>query len=177
MTSILMISGSVRSGSVNSAVIATAAELLPDDVTPVIYSGIGELPHFNPDLDHEPLPQSVAELRRLIAESSALLFSTPEYAGAMPGAVKNLLEWTVGGIETTHKPTGWINPSTMQNRAAGTYASLRIVLDYTDASVIDRACIDVPVPRSLIDDDGIVRDGEIRTAISGAIGALVAAAE
>src|SRR5215203_2632100 len=106
-----MLSGSVRLGSVNAAVIATASALVPDGVEAVTYDGIGGLPHFNPDLDRDPLPSSVVELRRLIDEASGLLFSTPEYAGAMPGALKNLLEWTVGGVETTRKPTGWINPS------------------------------------------------------------------
>ncbi|GAA3861961.1 hypothetical protein GCM10022381_02780 [Leifsonia kafniensis] len=175
MANILMISGSVRHGSVNSSVIATAAELMPNGVTPVIYTCLADLPHFNPDLDREPLPQSVVELRRLIAESSALFLSSPEYAGAMPGALKNLLEWTVGGTETTDKPTGWVNSSTMPNRAAGTYASLRIVLDYTDASVIDQACADVPVPRSSIGEDGIVQDAAIRSEISHALTALVLA--
>ena len=167
-----MISGSVREGSVNSAVIATAAELLPHDVTAVLYDGLGDLPHFNPDADRNPLPRSVAELRRLIDESSALLFSTPEYAGAMPGALKNLLEWTVGGTETTGKPAGWINPSSMPNHAARTYASLRVVLAYTDANVIEQACVDVPVPRALIGENGIVHDEEVRSRISRVIGAI-----
>lgn len=175
MASILMISGSVRLGSVNSAVIATAAELLPIDVTPIIYSGLADLPHFNPDLDQEPLLDIVAELRRMIGESSALFFSTPEYAGAMPGALKNLLEWTVGGTEITNKPTGWVNPSTMPTHAAATYASLRTVLGYTDADVIDHACADVPVPRSVIGEDGIVRDEAVRSAISRSMTALVSA--
>jgi len=172
-----MISGSVRNGSVNSAVIATAAELLPHSMTSVVYDGLADLPHFNPDLDRDPLPRSVSELRRLIEESSALLFSTPEYAGAMPGALKNLLEWTVGGTETTGKPVGWINPSSMLNHAAGTYASLRIVLDYTDANVVEQACADVPVPRTLIGEDGIVHDEEIRSTISRATHALIEAIE
>jgi len=57
----------------------------------VVYDGLRDLPHFNPDSDRDPLPRPVSELRRLIEESSALFFSTPEYAGAMPGALKNLL--------------------------------------------------------------------------------------
>lgn len=175
MASILMISGSVRLGSVNSAVIATAADLLPADVTPTIYSGLADLPHFNPDLDQEPLPDGVAQLRRMIGEASALFFSSPEYAGAMPGALKNLLEWTVGGTETTDKPTGWVNPSTMPTHAAATYASLRIVLGYTDADVIEQACADVPVPRSVIGEDGVVRDEGIRSAVSRTMTALVSA--
>ena len=167
-----MISGSVRQGSVNSAVIDAAAQLLPDGFEAVIYQGLGGLPLFNPDLDRDPLPPEVAELRRLIDESVALLISTPEYAGAMPGALKNLLEWTVGGVETTRKPTGWINPSSILNRAAGTYEQLRIVLTYTDCLIVDEACVDVPVPRSLISANGSIEDEDALDDISRALIAL-----
>jgi chromate reductase len=174
--SILMISGSVRVGSVNAAVIATAAALVPAGARAVVYAGLGDLPHFNPDLDHDPLPAPVVELRRLIDEATALLVSTPEYAGAMPGALKNLLEWTVGGVETTRKPTGWVNPSAIGQRSAGTYASLRTVLQYTDCRVVDAACVDVPVPRALVGDDGLVQPGLERDAIGRAVRDLLAAA-
>ncbi len=170
---ILMISGSVREGSVNAAVIDAAAELLPEGFEAVIYRGIGGLPHFNPDLDHDPLPPEIAELRHLIDESAGLLFSTPEYAGVMPGALKNLLEWTVGGVETTGKPTGWINPSSILNRAAGTYEQLRIVLDYTDCHVIDEACVAIPVTRDRID-AGRIADAGVRAAIAEALAVLTA---
>ena len=40
-----------------------------------------------------------------------MLFSTPEYAGALPGSFKNLLDWTVGGGETYGMPVGWVNVS------------------------------------------------------------------
>jgi len=170
---VLMICGSVRDGSVNAAVLRTAAELLPEGVRGVVYEGLVTLPHFNPDLDHEPLPPPVVALRKAIADADAMLFSTPEYAGAMPGALKNLLEWTVGGAETSGKRTGWLNPSTGPTRAAGTYASLGIVLRYTDAAVVDAACADVPVTRALIGPDGRITDEAIRTTIADAVRALV----
>ncbi len=170
---VLMICGSVRDGSVNAAVLRTAAEFLPEGVCAVLHEGLVTLPHFNPDLDREPLPPPVVALRAAIAAASALLISTPEYAGAMPGALKNLLEWTVGGTETSGKRTGWLNPSTGPTRAAGTYASLGIVLRYTDAAIIDAACVDVPVPRALIGADGRITDENIRARIAEAMQALV----
>lgn len=167
-----MISGSVRKGSVNAAVIQAAAQLVPAGFDAVVHRGLGDLPHFNPDLDVEPLPPPVVRLRRAIDEAAALLFCTPEYAGAMPGALKNLLEWTVGGVETTQKPTGWINPSTILNRSAGTYASLKIVLEYTDCLIVDEACADIPVGRSLIDGAGAITDQPTRESIRDVLVAL-----
>ena len=65
-----------------------------------IYDGMGRLPHFNPDddpADGVGLDAEVAALRAALGEADALLLSTPEYAGALPGSFKNLLDWTVGG--------------------------------------------------------------------------------
>jgi NAD(P)H-dependent FMN reductase len=90
----------------------------------------------------------------------------------MPGALKNLLEWTIGGVEISDKPTGWINPSTNPLRAEKTYASLATVLRYTGAALVDGACVDVPVPRQAIDADGLIHDETIRRAISKATRAL-----
>ncbi|MET4095703.1 NADPH-dependent FMN reductase [Arthrobacter sp. UYCu712] len=173
--SILLICGSVRVGSVNAAVIATVADLVRTPFATDTYDGLGGLPHFNPDLDHAALPSEVTELRAAIRDASALLISTPEYAGAMPGALKNLLEWTIGGTEISDKPTGWINPSTNPLRAEKTYASLAIVLGYTGATLIDSACVDVPVSRQSIDEHGLVRDELIRRSMSRAIAALTQA--
>ena len=172
---ILLISGSTRAGSVNTAVIATVADLVEPPFSTTIYDDLGDLPHFNPDLDHDPLPEKVVRLRAAIQNASALLISTPEYAGAMPGALKNLLEWTVGGVEISGIPTAWINPSTNPMRAKDTYASLAIVLGYTGAAVIGEACADVPVSRQSIHSDGLIHDETIREAITKALASLTQA--
>ena len=60
---ILLISGSLRSGSTNSAALLTAASLTLDGVSARMYQGMGNLPHFNPDDDAEPLHLAVGDLR------------------------------------------------------------------------------------------------------------------
>lgn len=173
---VLLVSGSVRQGSVNQAVLETVERIAPPGVTAVVFEGIGELPHFNPDLDRDPLPASVVALRAAIAASDAMLFSTPEYGGMMPGALKNLLEWTIGGVETTDKPTGWINPSTNPAGAIATYDGLRIVLEYTGVRLVPEACIAAPVDRSVIDAAGLITDEPWRARALAALCALAAAA-
>lgn len=172
---ILLISGSTRLGSVNTAVIATVAELVRAPYSTNIYADLGDLPHFNPDLDHEPLPEAVLKLRAAIQNASALLISTPEYAGTMPGALKNLLEWTIGGVEISGIPTAWINPSTNPLRAKDTYSTLATVLGYTGAVLIDEACVDVPVPRQSISPDGLIHDETIRQVITQSLASLTQA--
>ncbi|SEO50076.1 NADPH-dependent FMN reductase [Actinacidiphila rubida] len=176
MTTLLLISGSTRAGSTNSAALHTVADLLGEEADCVAYQGLAQLPHFNPDDDHDPLPAEVARLRTLIAEAGAVLFCTPEYAGDLPGSFKNLLDWTVGGSETSGKPSGWINVSSAPTGAAGAHRALRTVLTYTDARVVDEACVDIPVPRSAIDPaTGRVSDPAVRDAMAAAARRLLAA--
>ncbi len=173
---LLLISGSVRAGSTNTSALHTVRDMLGADVTTTLYAGLGALPHFNPDDDHDPLPPVVADLREAIRTADGLLFCTPEYAGDMPGALKNLLEWTVGGVEIEQKATGWINVSAAPAGAASTHAMLRTVLTYTGAAVVDDACVHVPVARQAIDADGIIRDPDIRAGFAAALDALIARA-
>ncbi len=109
----LLISGSLRAGSTNSALLRTALAVAPAGVEAALYDGMGTLPHFNPDDDAEGLPvhPAVAALRAAIHDADALLVSTPEYAGGLPGSFKNLLEWTVGDASTYRKPIAWVNTS------------------------------------------------------------------
>ena len=103
---VLMISGSLRRGSTNTAVLLTASLLAPRGSRDHALRRHGRPPHFNPDDDREgePVDAGVADLGEQVATADALLICTPEYAGALPGALKNLLEWTVGDGSTCRKP-------------------------------------------------------------------------
>ena len=86
---ILAISGSLRAGASNTAVIEAAALIAPPDVTITLYDGLGALPHFNPDLDSpdgRQLPAIVVDLRRRIGHADGVLISSPEYAHGIPGS-------------------------------------------------------------------------------------------
>jgi NAD(P)H-dependent FMN reductase len=170
---LLLICGSVRSGSTNAAVLRTAALLAPPGVTALGYDELVTLPHFNPDDDGENLPAAVVRLRRQLGEAGALLFCTPEYAGALPGSLKNLLDWSVGGGEMSGKPVGWVNCSWGgPTGAAGAYAELRTVLTYADARIIEAACARLPVTRADVDPDGLVRDSAIRVRLAAVLAEL-----
>jgi NAD(P)H-dependent FMN reductase len=173
---ILLISGSLRAGSTNSAALRTAAELAPAGAETVTYDGMASLPHFNPDDDAEgaePHP-AVAELRAAIAGADAILVCTPEYAGALPGSFKNLLEWTVGDGGTYGKPVAWINVSGAAAPTGGADAhdSLRKVLNYTGADIVEAACLRVPMSRQMVDENGLVSDADARAGISRALAEL-----
>ncbi len=171
---ILLISGSLREGSTNTAVLHAAAEVAPPDVATITYGGMSRLPHFNPDDDREgePVDREVSALRAALADADAVLICTPEYAGALPGAMKNLLEWTVGDASTYRKPVAWINASGAPTGAADAHDSLRKVLGYVHAWIVEDACVRIPVGRGHVGADGSITDTAIREQIASVVAAL-----
>jgi chromate reductase, NAD(P)H dehydrogenase (quinone) len=174
---VLLVSGSVRDGSTNTAVLRTAAAIAPADVDAVLYGGILGLPHFNPDDDAEGVrvPDPVAQMRDAMHASDALLICTPEYAGAMPGVLKTLLEWTIGDASTYGKPVAWINASSPAAPTGGADAheSLEKVLRYAGADIVSDACIRLELTRQQVGPSGIMEDEAARREIAGALAALV----
>jgi NAD(P)H-dependent FMN reductase len=170
---ILLVSGSLRSGSTNSALVRTAHAVAPGGVRTTIYDGLNDLPHFNPDddVEGEPLAPAPAALRAQLGVVDAVLFSTPEYAGALPGSLKNLLDWTVGG-GTYEKPVAWVNASASPTGAAGAHESLRTVLTYTNTDIVENACAHIPVPRRSVGADGLVDDPAIRERLRAVLSTL-----
>ncbi|HEY2636880.1 MAG TPA: NADPH-dependent FMN reductase [Solirubrobacteraceae bacterium] len=175
---ILAICGSLRAGSTNEAVLRTAAVVAPPGVTVTLDDSLGALPHFNPDDDREPLHPAVALLRGRLGAVGAVFFCTPEYAGALPGSFKNLLDWTVGGGETYGKPVAYVNAAGPAAPAGGANAteSLRKILGYTGAHIVEEACARVPITRDMVGDDGTIADAAAREQIAAAVTALAAAA-
>src|SRR5918996_4167746 len=89
---VLAISGSLRRGSYNTALLRAARDLAPPGVAVELYKGLDAIPAFNEDLEGSP-PAAVEDLRGWIAQADALLVATPEYNGSAPGALKNALDW------------------------------------------------------------------------------------
>ncbi|WP_405871373.1 MULTISPECIES: NADPH-dependent FMN reductase [unclassified Streptomyces] len=171
---ILLLSGSLRAGSTNEAVLRTAQAVAPSvPVEAVLYDGLAGLPHFNPDDDTEPLPASVAGLRAAIEEADGILVCTPEYAGTLPGSFKNLLDWTVGGTEICDKPVAWVNAAA-PGRGQGAEATLRTVLGYTGADVVEPACVRITVGREVIGADGVVTEPGARRQLGEVLRLLAA---
>jgi chromate reductase, NAD(P)H dehydrogenase (quinone) len=177
---ILLVSGSLRSGSTNTALLRTAAAAAPEGIETTLYDGMRDLPHFDPgdDPPDGAPPAAVAQMRATIADHDAILFCTPEYAGGLPGSFKNLLDWTVGGGETYGMAVAWINVSgpAAPQRGEGAIAGLEATLGYTGSSVIADACRRIPVTRDDVGADGLIPDAGVREQVAEALRALADAA-
>ena len=113
---------------------------------------------------------------RALAHADAVIFSTPEYAGTLPGSLKNLLDWTVGGGEIYGKPAAWINVAP-PGRGDGADAALRVVLGYVGATVLDSSGPRVPVSHESVCPDGLIGDPATRAALGKALANILAELE
>ena len=177
MTRILLISGSTRTASSNSALVRTAAAVAPGGIDVEVYGGLAGLPHFNPDDDVDPLPAPVSGLRDAVRSADAVLICTPEYAGTLPGSMKNLLDWLVGGTEINDKPVAWVNAAADPRRGLGAQATLATVLGYVQARVVDDACRHVGVPPGGVGADGLIADEPVRAALRDVFTTLAGAVD
>ncbi|GIE88008.1 NADPH-dependent FMN reductase [Actinoplanes regularis] len=169
MTRVLLISGSIRDGSLHSAALRTAARFAPPEVEATLYPGLSGLPAFLPG-DPEP-PAAVTDLRRRVAETDAVLFSTPEYAGSLPGSLKNLLEWLVDGGLLNGKAAAWLSVVT-PGRDEGARAGLESVLEHGGARLLRAACVRIPLDARAVDEHGLVPDPRLRQALQDVLRAL-----
>jgi NAD(P)H-dependent FMN reductase len=167
---VLLVSGSTRAGSGNTAALRTAALVAPEGVRAVFYRGLLELPAFVPDGEQGP---AVTALREGLSGADAVLFCTPEYAGTLPGSLKNLLDWTVGTGELYGKPVAFTNVAA-PGRGAGAEATLRLVLGYVGAEIIEGACTHVFIPRDTVGPDGLIADPATRVALTDVLAKIAA---
>lgn len=163
---ILAISGSLRAGSSNTSAIEALALLAPAEVLVEIYRSMGELPHFNPDLDGDDPPQMVRELRERVGKADILVVSCPEYAHGVPGSFKNLLDWLVASLEFPGKPVALIRTS---SRGVHADASLREILKTMTAELVEDACVTIPVMGKDLNGPAITADPDLRPILEGVL--------
>lgn len=171
---LLAISGSLRAVSSNASLLRAAQILARPPLAVEMYDGLSTLPHFNPDLDVEPLPAAVADLRARVKAADGLLISSPEYARGVAGAMKNALDWMVSNTDFSGKPVALFNASP---RATHGLAALRLTLETMAARVIDEASLTLPLLSSPLDAQGIARDQKLSQMVSDAIATFVRAIE
>lgn len=170
---LLAISGSLRRGSSNSALLEAAAAVAPQKAEFEFYD-IGRLPHFNPDLEMGALPSEAVALRGRIGRAAGLVLSTPEYAHGLPGSFKNALDWLVGSVEFPHKPVALL---WTEGRGEHAQASLREILHTMSARLVADASIAVPLYGRASTADAVLAEAGARMALTRAMAAFVSAIE
>jgi len=165
---ILAISGSLRTASLNSALLRAVAGLAPIDVRVELFTELGNLPLFNPDIEITDLPP-VVHFHAHLLEADGVIIASPEYAHGVTGVMKNALDWMVGSEAFVNKPVALLNASP---RATIAQASLKETLTVMSAQVVEAASITLPIIGSNLDELGIAAHPSISTSIREALRAF-----
>ncbi|HLK61499.1 MAG TPA: NADPH-dependent FMN reductase [Chthonomonadaceae bacterium] len=170
---ILAISGSLRQASSNTTLLRAAVALAPEGVEMALYEGLGDLPHFNPDLEPEE-PAAVQDLRAWVKWADGLLISSPEYAHGVPGVLKNALDWLVSGEEFIGKPVALFQAS-----PGGEYmlASLTETITVMSGRIFPEVSLTVSLRGKRVEAADVVADPEKASALRAALTAYAQAIE
>ena len=174
------ISGSLQERSSTAAVLASIADLVtssapvpepgPQMQTATFerFTGLEDLPHFNPDKDVEPVPPAVVEWRAALERADAVVIATPEYAHGYPGALKDALDWIVGSGELVDKPVLLVTASGSGAVRAG--ETLAPVLEVMSGCIIGPLSIWGVSPKI---SDGRLTDADDLGALTAAVAVLL----
>ncbi|MEP6673539.1 MAG: NADPH-dependent FMN reductase [Ferruginibacter sp.] len=144
---ILAICGSTRSNSTNLQLIKAIAEIAAADIDIEIYSDLSFLPHFNPDLDNEAVPDSVKIFRSKIENVDGILICTPEYVFSLPGSLKNAIEWMVSTTLFSGKPVALITASGLGEKA---HESLLLIMKTVEAKFTEQTQLHISGARTKV---------------------------
>ena len=163
-TKVGVIVGSLRSGAYTRMLARALPELSPASMrlAPI---EIGELPHYNQDLETEKPPPSWTTFRQQVIASDAILFVTPEYNRSMPGALKNALDvgsrpW--GKSAWSGKRAGVISLTPGALGAMASNHHLRQVLLAVNLAAMPYPEAYIPGAASLFDENGALVQAETR---------------
>jgi chromate reductase len=172
---ILAISGSLRAASHNTALLRAAAALAPEGIEVEVFEGLDRVPPYNEDHDTDTPPAEVLRLRSEIEAADAVLFSTPEYNGTLPGQMKHLVDWASRpygtGSSLWGKPVAVIGASVTDYGAVWAQDHLRKALGIAGARVLEN---ELPIGKAgdRITADGYVHHDETREQLAELVVAL-----
>jgi chromate reductase len=144
---ILVIPGSLRTGSLNAKLAAIMAFELAQAGAEVTRISLGDfpLPIYDGDLQTKSgVPKNAVNLKRMMSAHHGVLIVTPEYNSSVPPLVKNTIDW-VSRVQDAHEPRGEVFrgrafaiAAASESRLGGTraLAALRLILSACQATVI-----------------------------------------
>ncbi len=175
---ILALSGSLRRGSYNTALLRAAAELAPQGVA-VEVRRLGDIPLYDEDVrTHQGFPPPVAALREAVAAADALLFATPEYNYSFSGVIKNAVDWLSRPPDPplVGKPAAVLSTSPGITGGVRAQWALKPILASLGAQVLFRPEFALGDARRRFDEAGRLVDEEARARLAQLLESLVALA-
>lgn len=173
---LLFLSGSLRKGSYNTALMNAAMAMVPPEIRPVRAPAADALPFFNPDLDDPDEPLEPVRLwREALRRADGLMLFCPEYAHSLPGSLKNALDWVVGSGELVGKPVTIVTASTTHHGGEKVHETLAYLLRLLETRYMEGAALRVAAVNKKVDETGKITDPELEKALKNSVSALIRA--
>lgn len=157
--SVLGISGSLRKGSFNTALLRAAQGLAPDGMS-IAIADITKIPLYDGDVETTTgIPAAAEDLRARVRAADAVLIASPEYNGSFSGALKNAIDWC---SRPPHQAFAE-KPVAMMGASGGTLGTvrsqnhLRDVLTMLNARMVNTPQVFINVAHTKIE-DGVLKD-------------------
>ena len=151
--------GSLASDSINRTLSKALIRLAPPELT-LVEIPIGDLPLDSRD-DDADCPPAGRALKEALAAVDAVLFVTPEYNRAVPGALKNAIDWAsrpAGANSFSRKPSAVIGASTGKLGTAVAQQNLRSILSFCNSPQMNAPEAYIQLTPGLITAEGEVTE-------------------
>ncbi|WP_297697181.1 NAD(P)H-dependent oxidoreductase [Phenylobacterium sp.] len=157
---VAVVVGSLRKDSASRKVARAIAAFAPATLKFQVVE-IGDLAHYDQDLETDAPPAAWTRFRRDVAAADAVLFVTPEYNRSIPGVVKNAIDvgsrpW--GQAVWTDKPTAIVSTSIGALGGFGANHHLRQALSFFAAPILCQPEAYIGGAGALFDGRGVLRD-------------------
>ena len=149
---ILAISGSIRSGSYNTALLRALKTSSPQYINVTIFESVETIPIFDPEIEDKDFPRPVSALIEKIKGADGVMISSPEYAHGPSGIIKNLLDWLVATDAFILKPVVVATVSTSGLGGVRAFSPLVQILSAMNANVLIDGSLCVPYASKRFDD-------------------------
>jgi chromate reductase len=172
---VLGISGSLRKGSYNTALLRISEESLPPGMTLERYD-LSLIPLYNGDVEAAGFPESVQQFKEQIAAADALLIATPEYNYSVPGVLKNAIDWASRPAKTSPlngKPLAIMGAGARMGTSRAQY-HLRQIAVFTNMLPLNKPEVMVQNAFQKFDTNGNLLDEEVRKQVRELLEALMA---
>lgn len=167
--------GSLRTGSINAVVASNLSLLAPAGVEVSALGSVGDIPHYDADLQAQGFPDAVVQMGKAIAAADGLIIVTPEYNYSVPGALKNALDWLsrLPDSPVAGKPVAIITASPGAIGGARAQYHLRQILVFLDGRVLNKPEVMIGQAASRLDPEtGSITDTDTSSLITAQLSAL-----
>jgi len=159
---ILGITGSLRKGSYNTALLREAVKEAPEGMDIEMVT-LDSIPLYNKDVEDQGFPESVITLKQKVKEADGILIMSPEYNHSVPGVLKNAIDWVSrGDNEWRDKPLAIAGGSDGLISTARGQMQLLIIANTLSMHAMARPLFQVPTVQNKLDENGNLTDEKTR---------------